>query len=874
MNEVFGVPAGTLAVVLLVALAAALAALAVLAARNRVLVRLGVRNAGRRRARSALIVLGLMLGTTIIAASLATGDTMSHTIRGTAIEALGRTDEVVAVPGSSGATGTELGSASGRTYFPQRVDGRVRGALAGSGLTDGVTAAILEDVAAQAPARRRNEPRVTMLGADPSSMAGFGEIRAVSGGTVTLAELGAREAYVNTEAADALGVAAGDRIVVLAGGRPSPLVVRDVVSYDGGGTAESGLLTRLRTAQAIVDAPGRVNRVLISNRGGATSGAALSDQVLERVRPAVEPLGLEATDAKREALDAADEAGGAFMSFFTTFGSFSIAAGVLLIFLIFVMLAAERRSELGIARAVGTRRGHLVQMFLFEGAAYDLAAALVGAILGAGVAYLMVAVMSRAFSSQGIDIDYAVTGRSMAIAYGLGVLLTLAVVAVSAWRVSRMTISTAIRDLPEPPPQGRRGRWTLAGLGVGLGAVLALSGAAAGQATPLLIGVSLVLVGLVPAVRLLGVSERLAYTAAGLLIVVIWMVPWSVIEAVFGELAMDFSTWIAAGLMVVVGVVWVIVYNADLLLGAAAAVLGRIRALAPILRMAMAYPLAGRFRTGVTLAMFTLVVFTLVTGTVTSGSFMHAAGDVERFGGGFDVRASTAGVAPIDDLPAAIRREPTLDAADFPVAASQSFVPLDARQLGTGRAAETYPVRGLDNAFLGTTTFALGARARGYAGDEEVWRAIARRPGLAVVDATVVPRRDQFGFNAVPSDFRLSGFVLEDSGFAPVPVEVTDPGTGRRVRLSVIGVLSDAAPIEMMGLSTSQRTLAAAFPGRARPTIHYLTTAPGVDPDAAAAELESAFLSRGMEAESMEEITDDAMAASLTFNRLIQGFMA
>ena len=66
------------------------------------------------------------------------------------------------------------------------------------------------------------------------------------------------------------------------------------------------------------------------------------------------------------------------MSLFTTFGSFSIAAGVLLIFLIFVMLAAERRSELGIARAIGTRRGHLVQLFLFEGVAYDLIAAVVG----------------------------------------------------------------------------------------------------------------------------------------------------------------------------------------------------------------------------------------------------------------------------------------------------------------------------------------------------------------------------------------------------------------------------------------------------------------------------------------------------------------
>ena len=70
---------------------------------------------------------------------------------------------------------------------------------------------------------------------------------------------------------------------------------------------------------------------------------------------------------KQDTIEAADEAGSAFMAFFTTFGSFSIAAGILLIFLIFVMLAAERRRELGIARAIGTRRGHLVEMFTFEG---------------------------------------------------------------------------------------------------------------------------------------------------------------------------------------------------------------------------------------------------------------------------------------------------------------------------------------------------------------------------------------------------------------------------------------------------------------------------------------------------------------------------
>ena len=54
------------------------------------------------------------------------------------------------------------------------------------------------------------------------------------------------------------------------------------------------------------------------------------------------------------------------------------------------MLAAERRTELGIARAVGTRRGHLVQMFVFEGLAYDLLAAAAGALLGVGIAFAMV----------------------------------------------------------------------------------------------------------------------------------------------------------------------------------------------------------------------------------------------------------------------------------------------------------------------------------------------------------------------------------------------------------------------------------------------------------------------------------------------------
>ena len=100
--------------------------------------------------------------------------------------------------------------------------------------------------------------------------------------------------------------------------------------------------------------------------------------------------------------------------------------------------------------------------------------------------------------------------------------------------------------------------------------------------------------------------------------------------------------------MIVIGATWVIVYNADILLGAVASTLGRIRALAPILRMSIAYPLRSVFRTGVTLAMFTLVVFTIVVGAITTSSFLHAIDNPQAFGGGFDVRATASPASPIE----------------------------------------------------------------------------------------------------------------------------------------------------------------------------------------------------------------------------------
>ena len=125
----------------------------------------------------------------------------------------------------------------------------------------------------------------------------------------------------------------------------------------------------------------------------------------------------------------------------------------------------------------------------------------------------------------------------------------------------------------------------------------------------------------------------------------------------------------------------------------------------------------------------------------------------------------------------------------------------------------------------------------------------------------------------MPPELRLHGFYLEDGSFDPVRVTVRAPGTGATRTLTVIGVLSDTAPIDQPGLWTSQPTARSIFGARAEPTVHHLKVADGVDPVAAAASLERTFLDHGMEAEAVSDKLHDALGASYTMNWLLLGFM-
>ena len=69
-------------------------------------------------------------------------------------------------------------------------------------------------------------------------------------------------------------------------------------------------------------------------------------------------------------LDRAERSGQSLSRLYTSLGTFAVLAGILLLVNIFFMLADERKSELGMLRAVGLRRRSLVGAFAAEGWCY------------------------------------------------------------------------------------------------------------------------------------------------------------------------------------------------------------------------------------------------------------------------------------------------------------------------------------------------------------------------------------------------------------------------------------------------------------------------------------------------------------------------
>ena len=181
---------------------------------------------------------------------------------------------------------------------------------------------------------------------------------------------------LDDQAASELNASAGDQLVVY-GALPDTVDVQGVVRDDTRGGFEGGgsIFADFSTGERLENLSGEVNFLAVTNAGSRSAGVALSSAVSATLNASLRSLHLlgplTVHEVLKDDLASAQTSGQSLVSLFLVLGSFSIVAGAMLIVGIFVMLAEERKGEMGMLRAVGLKRRHLVLSYYFEGLVYS-----------------------------------------------------------------------------------------------------------------------------------------------------------------------------------------------------------------------------------------------------------------------------------------------------------------------------------------------------------------------------------------------------------------------------------------------------------------------------------------------------------------------
>lgn len=855
--------------------------------RNPVLFKMGVRNITRRPAQTSLIVMGLMLTTLLFSAALSTGDTMNYSIKKSALDQLGPVDEIVkakSVDDQENHMGNQTGKAqTNGQYFGYGELDSIRGALATSGSTDGIAPVVADSFPAVSPASRQNLPELRVLGVEDDFADQTEPLETASGQVLEVSSLSEGDAYLSTKAADKLDASVGDQVQVFSVNGAYAFNIAGI--YDSGGKSGSispSMVVPIKAARELAGMPDKFNTVLISNTGGAFDGVDRTDTVISAVQPVIESANLEIQPVKQDALDEAEQAASSFTSIFLLFGEFSMIAGVLLIFLIFVMLAAERKTELGVMRAMGSKRRDILKVFAFEGVVYSALAAAIGAVLGIVVGWGMVQILASAFGSfEEFSFSFSFNPKSLVIAYSMGMIATFVIVIISAWRTGHLNIVRAIRDIPEPEKGGRRRRWLLASIGMLVfGVLLTAVGLSSKQSGWFMLGTSFLIVGVPFLLRYFRLPDRIVFTIAGLGLLAWWLPPESVWNTVLPFLPDDMNAgmemFILSGIAVVAGSIWAVMYNSDILLAAVVGIFGRLKGLPPILKISVNYPMRTRFRTGMALAMFSLIIFTMTFMAAMMNSFSALYDDIPRVSGGFDVQGLTGYANPVTDVAGTLATQGDgIGPDDFTAIGSLATAGAELRQVGAeNQEFSQFAIQGADAGYLDNINYTFKMKDAAYKSDAEVWQAIKDQPGLAVVHTTLLPTHSDFNQGGPPVTFQMSGVYQEDEELPEnLFIEAKDPATGKLTKLKVIGVIEPLAFYANFGIFTSQETIAQMSSRPVPPTSFWFRTSPGVNASDASKALQRTFYESGMNTIVIEENIRSSMRAMSMINNLLTGFM-
>ena len=260
-------------------------------------------------------------------------------------------------------------------------------------------------------------------------------------------------------------------------------------------------------------------------------------------------------------------------------------------------------------------------------------------------------------------------------------------------------------------------------------------------------------------------------------------------------------------------------------------------------RLGLAYPLARRFRTGMTLAMFAIIVLTLVYMGEVSYMFRGRADDITRnLSGGFGVVLVSNPANPVS----------TADLATVP--GVRRVAPLGYTTVeftSPNRARTAWPVTGIGRDFASTPP-KLRDRG-GYPTDKAAWEAVSTNPKLAIVDDF---------FLQTPGGPTARAANIGDR------IVMTDPLTGRSRSLTVAGLAEN--DYLLSGAYVNRDAMTEVFRERAVSSRFFVSAD---DPDAAVRRIRSTFIANGADAQTVHSVVTTALAQNSGFFTLLQQFV-
>lgn len=235
---------------------------------------------------------------------------------------------------------------------------------------------------------------------------------------------------VGSEAARVLQLALGQRFVA----NQRELTVSGILEPTGS-QDDNIIFARLGTAQAMLGKEGRISMAEVA---ALCAGCPIEEMVkqISEVLPGAKVMGIkQVVKGRMETLDH-------FQKFGYGVSALVMLVGGLVVLVTMMGSVRERTSEFGIFRAIGFRRGHLINIVLLEAAIISAIAGLAGYLVGLGATKLSIPLFTQS-SSVAVPFDPLLAGGVFALALILG----LASSAYPAVLAARLDPSEALRSL-------------------------------------------------------------------------------------------------------------------------------------------------------------------------------------------------------------------------------------------------------------------------------------------------------------------------------------------------------------------------------------------------------------------------------------------